>query len=216
MSRRFYCLQTTSVASQPNGLLWNRWRSISGDGADYVSTRPATEWSLYVTFTLLELFFVIVSLIISTQTSIYWNDWFCWLLFWLKKKKRLHGISQHHIYILGLLIVLAVLHRAQPGGRLSWPVGSHRPSGSFVLCCVLFAPSPLGDNSHSVASSSPGQGPHKFISNAPSQVEGWSTDLRVSSSELGWLQSHCRLVSSSFDQFFSSTDNNIIVVSCLP
>lgn len=41
-------------------------------------------------------------------------------------------------------------------------------SGLFVLCCVLFAPSPLGDNSHSAASSTPGHRPclWKFISMA--------------------------------------------------
>lgn len=52
------------------------------------------------------------------------------------------------------------------GPLADWLVGSKRQSGLFVLCCVLFAPSPLGDNSHSAASSTPGHhsGPRKFIS----------------------------------------------------
>lgn len=120
------------------------------------------------------------------------------------------------MYILGLLIVLAGLHREQPGDRLPWLVGSYRLSGPFVLCCVLFAPSPLGDNSHSAASSSAGQGPRKFISSAPSQVECWSTDLRASASELRRPQSHQPIYDLIGCFFFSSTGNIIVVVGCVP
>lgn len=65
---------------------------------------------------------------------------------------------------------------ARPDGWPCWLVGSHRLSGLFVLCCVLFAPSPLGDNSHSAASSSPGQTPQRFISSGPSVVYYWCSD----------------------------------------
>lgn len=138
MSRRFYCLQTTSVASQPNGLLWNRWRSISGDGADYVSTRPATEWSLYVTFTLLELFFVIVSLIISTQTSIYWNDWFCWLLFWLKKKKKKGFMGSVSTTFTFWGCSLSWRFFTEPSRAAGCPGRLARTGRAVRLCCVVF------------------------------------------------------------------------------
>lgn len=47
---------------------------------------------------------------------------------------------------------------ASPAGR----------AGLFVLCCAVFAPSPLGGNSHSAAGSSPGHRPRprEFISAA--------------------------------------------------
>lgn len=70
-----------------------------------------------------------------------------------------------------LFIVLAGFRRGlccQPSRLAGWLAGSHWPGGLFVLCCVLFAPSPLGDNSHSAASSTMGHHPclWKFISMA--------------------------------------------------
>lgn len=111
--------------------------------------------------------------------------------------------------VLGLLIVPAVLQRTlrSAAGCPGWLA---RTGLTVCLCCVcvVFAPSPLGDNSHSAASSSPGQGPHKFISSGPSQVGYCSADLCVSFSELRRLQSHQPLSDffSSFYHGFSSTD----------